>query len=94
MDGYEAIGTAVVRAEEETDVLIVGGSLVGLRLDRRIIGDGDLADPDGRFPEAYGISATGAVIRPDDIVAWRAIDATGVSLEAIHDVLASLTCRP
>jgi putative polyketide hydroxylase len=45
-------------------------------------GAGNLADPEGRFPEAYGVSAAGAVlVRPDGFVAWRAI---GVDPQAEH----------
>ena len=43
----------------------------GLPLDRYCVGR-DLLDPDGRFADAYGISARGAVlIRPDGFIAWR-----------------------
>jgi 2-polyprenyl-6-methoxyphenol hydroxylase-like FAD-dependent oxidoreductase len=63
-------------------------------LDLSIVGGAELADADGRFAEAYGISAAGAVIvRPDGIVAWRAADATDVSPDAIEAVLGSLVCR-
>jgi 2-polyprenyl-6-methoxyphenol hydroxylase-like FAD-dependent oxidoreductase len=67
---------------------------LGLPLDIDLVGGPELADPAGRFPEAYGISGSGAVIvRPDGIVAWRAADATGASPDAIHDVLATLVSR-
>ena len=43
----------------------------GLTLDAWCIGN-DLADPDGRFTEAFGITNKGAtLIRPDGFVAWR-----------------------
>jgi putative polyketide hydroxylase len=33
---------------------------------------GDVGDPDGVFPEAYGIDPAGAVlVRPDGFVCWR-----------------------
>ncbi|MEU6425655.1 hypothetical protein ABZ860_07120 [Microbispora sp. NPDC046973] len=43
-----------------------------------------LGDPAGRFPVAYGITSTGAVlVRPDGIVAWRSPGEAGlVELEA------------
>ncbi|GGO82135.1 FAD-dependent monooxygenase [Nonomuraea cavernae] len=42
-------------------------------LDVRMIGGPELADPEGRWPQAYGVSASGAVlVRPDGFVAWRA----------------------
>ena len=45
----------------------------GLEVDiHRVGGRGEVADPDGRFCEEYGIAADGAVlIRPDGFVAWR-----------------------
>ncbi len=46
---------------------------VGLPLDAYVVGGDELVDPEGRFPDAYGISASGAVlVRPDGIVGWRA----------------------
>jgi putative polyketide hydroxylase len=49
---------------------------------------------DQQFPDAYGITNTGAVIvRPDGIVAWRAADATGASTSTMEDVLTALLCR-
>jgi 2-polyprenyl-6-methoxyphenol hydroxylase-like FAD-dependent oxidoreductase len=37
------------------------------------IGGRTLRDPDGRFPEAYGLANSGAaLVRPDGFVAWRA----------------------
>jgi 2-polyprenyl-6-methoxyphenol hydroxylase-like FAD-dependent oxidoreductase len=59
----------------------------------RIGGDADLTDPDGRFLDAYGITATGAVaVRPDGFVGWRSKDGTGASEEAAGEVLARLLC--
>jgi 2-polyprenyl-6-methoxyphenol hydroxylase-like FAD-dependent oxidoreductase len=44
---------------------------LGLPLDAYCVGK-DLADPEGRFCEAYGISTKGAtLVRPDGFVAWR-----------------------
>ncbi|HKG28153.1 MAG TPA: FAD-dependent monooxygenase [Thermomicrobiales bacterium] len=38
----------------------------------RIGGDGDFADSEGRWAEAYGVTDSGAVlVRPDGFVAWR-----------------------
>ncbi|WP_405143243.1 FAD-dependent monooxygenase [Sphaerisporangium sp. NBC_01403] len=51
---------------------------LGLTLDLHAIGgSSDLADPDGRFPSAYGVTPTGAVlVRPDGVIAWRSPDGT------------------
>ncbi|KAB8180019.1 hypothetical protein FH610_035190 [Microbispora catharanthi] len=51
----------------------------------------ELGDPDGRFPAAYGITSTGAVlVRPDGIIAWRSPGEAGLAeLEgALRTVLA------
>lgn len=45
----------------------------GLDLETLCIGTAPLRDPDLRFAETYGLSATGVVlVRPDGFVAWRA----------------------
>lgn len=55
---------------------------------------GSLADPAGRFAEAYGISPGGAVlIRPDGYVAWRAKDAGNASASRLADVFATILAR-
>ena len=44
----------------------------GLPFDMVQVGT-EVADPEGRFAEAYGLSSTGAtLVRPDGFVAWRA----------------------
>jgi 2-polyprenyl-6-methoxyphenol hydroxylase-like FAD-dependent oxidoreductase len=46
------------------------------------------------FPDAYGISPSGAVIvRPDGVVGWRAAGDDGASGETISRALAALLCR-
>ena len=59
----------------------------------RIGGDGNFADPDGRWPAAYGITNDGAVlVRPDGFVAWRGVgtvdDPARVLTSALSEVLA------
>jgi 2-polyprenyl-6-methoxyphenol hydroxylase-like FAD-dependent oxidoreductase len=54
---------------------------------------GSLADPDGAFPAAYGITPAGAVlVRPDGFVAWRATDADGASASTLADALDTALC--
>ena len=53
----------------------------------------NIADPEGRFAEAYGISPSGAVIvRPDGFIGWRAKTADGASFQRVSKALASLLC--
>jgi hypothetical protein len=67
---------------------------LGVRLDVHQIGSDAVADPSGAFPDAYGISPSGAVIvRPDGFVAWRAKSADGASPGLVRDALAALLCR-
>ena len=66
----------------------------GLALDAHVIGAGELQDPEAAFPDAYGISGAGAVlVRPDGIVAWRAVDGAGASEATVRRVLTQLLCR-
>ncbi len=67
----------------------------GLPLDTWRIGTDGLSDPVGTFPEAYGITASGAVlVRPDGFVAWRAPTSAEASPEALAAVLAAELRRP
>jgi len=56
------------------DAALQVANRLGIRLVARRIGaGGDLVDVDGRWPAAYGVSATGAVlVCPDGLVGWRA----------------------
>ena len=71
----------------------------GRRRDRRaarryVLGGGQLTDPEGGFADAYGVSGAGAVlVRPDGIVAWRAVDGAGASESTSREVLTALLCR-
>jgi 2-polyprenyl-6-methoxyphenol hydroxylase-like FAD-dependent oxidoreductase len=58
------------------------------------VGEGtDLADSDGRFLEAYGLSPAGAVlVRPDGFVGWRSRDAEGASGQTARAALKALLC--
>ena len=60
----------------------------------RIGGDGDLADADGVWAEAYGVSDRGAVlIRPDGYVAWRSADAVDDPVQQLTLVLRASLSR-
>ena len=74
------------------DAANAAAAQAGLRLDiHRIGAAGGLANPDGSFAEAYGITPTGAtLVRPDGYVGWRAADGAGASRETVARVLASL----
>jgi 2-polyprenyl-6-methoxyphenol hydroxylase-like FAD-dependent oxidoreductase len=59
----------------------------GLPFEAYCIG-GDFDDAEGRFPEAYGISSSGAsLIRPDGFVAWRSQQSVQDAVAVLHDAL-------
>ncbi|MGA8013303.1 MAG: FAD-dependent monooxygenase [Candidatus Acidiferrales bacterium] len=67
---------------------------LGIEIDVHRVGAKGLADPDGTFAAAYGISPNGAVlVRPDGFVAWRAKTGEAASTEEISSALASVLCR-
>src|SRR5215475_11790073 len=73
---------------------LAAGQQCGVRLDAWHVGSDDLRDADDRFPAAYGISSSGAVlVRPDGFVGWRAIDAADASSSGLVDVLNTVLCR-
>jgi hypothetical protein len=63
---------------------------VGVPLDAYIIGD-----VASGFADAYGISQAGAVVvRPDGVVAWRAVESEESEPEVtMRETLASLVCK-
>jgi tetracenomycin A2 monooxygenase-dioxygenase len=65
---------------------------LGVELVARSIGaGGDLLDVDGRWPSAYGVSSTGAVlVRPDGLVGWRAEQAVEHPEQVLEAVLTDL----
>jgi len=63
-------------------------------LDAYLVGGPELADPEGCFPGAYGISPSGAaLVRPDGFVGWRAVDAAGAAEDTVRQALQTLLCR-
>jgi putative polyketide hydroxylase len=67
---------------------------LGVGLDAYLVGGTGLADPEGCFPGAFGISPSGAVlVRPDGFVGWRAVDAAGAPEQALRQGLQTLLCR-
>jgi putative polyketide hydroxylase len=72
----------------------VAADELGVPLDVYVVDGEELRDPDGRFPDAYGITAAGAVlVRPDGVIAWRGSDGTGASEATMREVLTTLLCR-
>ena len=62
----------------------------GLRLDVQRMGSG-IADPEGRLPQAFGISSRGAsLIRPDGFVAWRSVGASPQCARDLREALGRL----
>jgi hypothetical protein len=56
----------------------------GMGVDCVRIGANGIADPGNAFPDAYGITPSGAVlVRPDGFVAWRAADSVGASAAVV-----------
>lgn len=66
----------------------------GLELDAYCVGGPALADPDGRFCTAYGLTASGAcLVRPDGHVGWRAVTRADRPDAAVADALSRLLFR-
>jgi 2-polyprenyl-6-methoxyphenol hydroxylase-like FAD-dependent oxidoreductase len=76
------------------DAALDAGRQAGLQLDAWQVGGEALRDADDRFPGAYGVSPSGAVlVRPDGFVGWRATDAADASPATLVRVLRALLCR-
>jgi hypothetical protein len=53
----------------------------------------DLSDPEQRFPQAYGISNSGAsLVRPDGYVAWRSAEGVAEPVPALRAALNASLC--
>jgi 2-polyprenyl-6-methoxyphenol hydroxylase-like FAD-dependent oxidoreductase len=67
---------------------------LGIALDVHQIGAAGVSDSSGNFPNAYEITASGAVlVRPDGFVGWRAKTSDEASPAALAHALTSLLCR-
>jgi putative polyketide hydroxylase len=71
------------------------GQGMGLELPVHCIGDiNGYKDVEGRFGEAYGVDAVGAVlVRPDGFVAWRTTGGMKHPQRQLEQALARLLCR-
>jgi putative polyketide hydroxylase len=66
---------------------------LGIALDAHLIG-GDLTDVEGHWSDAYGVSASGAVlVRPDGFIGWRAEAGVEDPENALVQALSHLLCR-
>ncbi len=60
----------------------------------RLAPDGDLADPEGRFEQNVGIDPEGALLlRPDGVIAWRALGSHADPRATLDAVMRRLTFR-
>jgi 2-polyprenyl-6-methoxyphenol hydroxylase-like FAD-dependent oxidoreductase len=76
------------------DAAAAAAGRLGVALDAYVAGDDFLDDPHGAFPDAYGISPSGAVlVRPDGFTGWRAAGARAEPEQALRSALESLLCR-
>jgi putative polyketide hydroxylase len=65
----------------------------GLELNAYCVG-GDVVDPEGRFPQAYGLESSGAVlVRPDGFVGWRATSLASNPLQTLEGALRAILHR-
>ena len=74
------------------DAALQVANRLGIRLVARRIGvGGDLVDVERRWPSAYGVSSSGAVlVRPDGLVMWRAELSVEHPEQTLEAVLADL----
>jgi 2-polyprenyl-6-methoxyphenol hydroxylase-like FAD-dependent oxidoreductase len=93
--GWRFVLLAAVEGEAWRRAALAAAHAIGLPLDGHVVGGDDVADPDGRFADAYGISEAGAVlVRPDGVVAWRAREASQAREPVMRDVLKVLLGHP
>ncbi|GLY64544.1 aklavinone 12-hydroxylase RdmE [Amycolatopsis taiwanensis] len=74
-------------------VVATAGEAVGLRLDCRVLGS-DFDASEELFLARYGIQSTGAtLVRPDGVVAWRAVTGVDDPDSTLREVLTHLLSR-
>ena len=89
--GYVLLAGAAGRAWVDA-ALEVSRDLGSLPLESYCIGK-DLSDPEQRFPQAYGISNSGAsLVRPDGYVAWRSAEGVAEPVPALRAALNASLC--
>lgn len=77
---------------ERAGRMVASALTVPLRVIR--MDGGEVSDPSGAFPDAYGITAGGAVlVRPDGIVAWRSVNGSGEPAHELARALSHLVAR-
>jgi 2-polyprenyl-6-methoxyphenol hydroxylase-like FAD-dependent oxidoreductase len=73
---------------------VAAAMVPGVALDAYHVDGGDLVVRDGSFVDAYGVSATGAVlVRPDGFVAWRSRTGSDQPAEAVATALRTALMR-
>jgi 2-polyprenyl-6-methoxyphenol hydroxylase-like FAD-dependent oxidoreductase len=77
------------------DAALAAAGSLGVTVEAYVVGGGPgLSDPDGGFPDAYGISPSGAVlVRPDGFTGWRAASLADDPEQVLQAALRSLLCR-
>jgi hypothetical protein len=66
---------AAAEARAWCDACRTAAAGLGVALDVHRIGVEGLVDPSGEFAASYGLAPSGCVlVRPDGVVAWRAVD--------------------
>jgi 2-polyprenyl-6-methoxyphenol hydroxylase-like FAD-dependent oxidoreductase len=92
-DGFVLLTGPDGDAWRDAAAAVAASSDIPLRA-HRVAADGPLADRAGRFAQAYGIEPGGAVIvRPDAVIGWRAVTASGDPRGAVADAMTRLLFR-
>lgn len=93
--GQTFVLLAAPEGEAWRQAALAAAERLGAPLRAYVVGSGELRDPEGRFADAHGVTAAGAVlVRPDGVVAWRAADGTGASEATVQDVLRAVLSPP